>query len=44
MARVEKVIQLTEGIQGDNLIKRLKELKAGGLMTQQVFDLYQDLR
>ena len=43
-ARVEMVLKLTEGLEGDALIQKLKELKAGGLLTKQVFEEYQKLR
>jgi len=43
-ARVEMVLKLTEGLEGDALIQKLKELKAGRLLTKQVFEEYQKLR
>ncbi len=43
-ARVEMVLKLTEGLEGEALIQKLKELKAGGFLTKQVFEEYQKLR
>jgi len=43
-ARVEMVLKLTEGLEGKPLIEKLKELKAGALLTKQVFEEYQKLR
>lgn len=44
IARVEVVLKLTEGLSGDELSKKLSELKKSGLMTKEVFDKWQDLR
>lgn len=43
-ARVEKVLHLTEGLRGQELLNKLSELKKGGLMTKEVFTEYQRLR
>lgn len=43
-ARAELAVQLTEGLNGDELKKRLGELKRGGLLTKEVFNLYVDIR
>lgn len=43
-ARVEKVLQLTEGLQGQELLSKLKEFKTTGLMTREVFTEFQKLR
>ena len=44
MARVEKVLEITEGTNGDGLLQQLRLLKEGGLMTKQVFTEFQRLR
>lgn len=44
VARVEKVLQLTEGLTGQPLLDKLKELKDSGLMTREVFNAFQKLR
>lgn len=44
MARVEQALFVTEGLQGEELLTKLKELKAGGLMTATIFKEYQRLR
>lgn len=44
MARVEKVIELTDGLSGEELKNKISELKAGGLITKEVFTKYQELR
>ena len=43
-ARVELVLQLTEGLRGKELLTKLSELKKGGLLTKEVFSEYQRLR
>ena len=43
-ARTEKVLQLTEGLKGQELITKLSELKKSGLMTRDVLNEYQRLR
>ena len=43
-ARVEKVLEVTMGFQGQDLITKLKETKAGGLLTEEVFKEFQRLR
>lgn len=43
-ARAELAIQLTDGLSGQQLKTKLSELKAGGLLTQEVFKLYKELR
>jgi hypothetical protein len=43
-ARAEKVIELTQGLEGEALLTKLKELKAGLLMNKEVFKEYQRLR
>lgn len=44
VARAEKALELTEGLSGEALKKRLSELKEGGLLTREVFNLYGQLR
>jgi len=43
-ARTEKILELTDGLQGQPLLDKLKELKESGLMTREVFNEYQRLR
>ena len=43
-ARAGLVIQLTEGLSGDELKKKLAELKEGGLLTREVLNKYMELR
>lgn len=43
-ARAEVVLHLTEGMKGDELKQELSRLKAGKLLTQDVFDAYLELR
>lgn len=43
-ARAEMVIALTDGLSGDALTKELATLKAGGLLTKEVYAKYQDFR
>ena len=43
-ARVEVVLQLTDGLNGQELLTKLSELKKGGLMTKEVFNEFQRLR
>ena len=44
MARVGMVIELTDGLQGEELKAKLSELKKTGLMTSEVFNQYLKLR
>ena len=44
VARAEAVIELTQGLSGEELKNKLSELKAGGLLTRDVFNKYQELR
>jgi hypothetical protein len=43
-ARAGMAIELTEGLSGEELKSKLSELKAGGLLTKEVFKKYQELR
>ena len=43
-ARAGIAIQATEGLSGEELKKKLSELKAGGLLTREVLDKYMELR
>ncbi len=43
-ARAGIAIELTDGLSGDALKKKLSELKSGGLLTKEVFQKYQELR
>ena len=43
-ARAEMAIKLTDGMEGDELKKKLKELIDGGLLTKEIFRVYQELR
>src|SRR3990167_1270379 len=43
-ARAGLAIQLTEGLSGDELKKKLAELKEGGLLTREVLNKYMELR
>ena len=43
-ARAAIVLELTEELKGDQLRAKLSELKAGGLLTRDVYTKYQDLR
>ena len=40
IARTEMVMRITSGMEGDELKKKLAELKAGGLMNREVFNRY----
>lgn len=40
IARVQSVIEVTQGLSGDELNKKLSALKASGLMTKEVFNLW----
>lgn len=44
IARAEMAVELTDGLQGEELLTKLGELKADGLLTRAVFDLYQSVR
>jgi hypothetical protein len=44
VARAEKALELTEGLQGDELKAKLSELKKDKLLTKDVFDKYMELR
>lgn len=44
ITRAEMVIKLTDGLQGDELKTKLKELKEGGLLTKEVFRKFEELR
>ena len=44
IARVEKVIELTTELQGEELKDKLSEAKKDGLLNREVFNLYQRLR
>ena len=43
-ARALMVIELTDGLTGDSLKKKLKEMKAAGLLTEDVFKRAQELQ
>lgn len=43
-ARAGMVVELTEGLSGDELKTKLSELKAGGILTQEVLKKYQEIR
>lgn len=42
--RVSIALELTQDLQGDELKKKLSELKTGGLLNREVFDRYVELR
>jgi len=44
VSRATIAIELTEGLDGEELKKKLKELKDGGLLTRDVFSTYLELR
>lgn len=44
VARAEKVLELTEGLQGEELKAKLSELKASKLMTRDVYNKYLEIR
>lgn len=44
IARVEMVLQLTEGLQGEELKAKLSELKQGKILNKEVFEKFQELR
>ncbi len=44
ISRAEMAIQLTEGLEGDELKSKLKDLIKGGLLTKEVFKKYEELR
>lgn len=44
VARVEKVLELTEGFSGQPLKDKLSELKKGGLLTREVYLKFMELR
>ena len=43
-ARAEKVLELTEGLEGEELNAKLSELKASKLMTRDVYNEYLEMR
>lgn len=43
-ARVSMVIELTQGLQGEELKKELSKLKASGLMTKEIFNKFLELQ
>lgn len=43
-ARVEKVIEITDGLQGEELKNKLSEAKKSGLLNREVFNYYLRLR
>lgn len=43
-ARAGMAIELTQDLQGEELKNKLSELKASGLLTQEVFNLYKQIR
>ena len=43
-ARVEKVIEITQGLQGEELKTKLSEAKKDGLLNREVFNIYQRMR
>jgi len=43
-ARAEMVLKLTQNLEGEELKKKLSELKAFGLMTKEVFNKYQEIK
>lgn len=43
-ARAEAVLKATQGLQGEQLKSKLQELKKSGLMSQEVFNLWQKVR
>lgn len=44
VARAEQAVKLTDGLSGDELRKKLKELKDGGLLTEEVYKRYVEIR
>ena len=44
IARAEMVVSLTNGMTGDQLKNELSRLKAGGLLTKEVFNQYAQIR
>ena len=43
VARAEKVQELVEGLEGDELKGKLKELKTSGFLTKEVYDTWADI-
>ncbi len=43
-ARVGAMIELTKDLQGDELRKKISELKAGGMITREVFNKYLEIQ
>lgn len=43
-SRASMVIEVTQGLEGEALRTKLSELKAGGLMTRDVYRAYQEIR
>lgn len=44
VARVEKVMEITEGLQGQSLLDKLSEAKKDKLLSSEVLDLYKKMR
>jgi hypothetical protein len=44
VTRAEAVLELTQGLSGETLKKKLSDLKKGGLLTREVFDKYTILK
>lgn len=44
VARVEKVIEVTQGLQGEELREKLSEAKKDGLLNREVYNIYLRLR
>jgi hypothetical protein len=43
-ARAEKVMEITQGLEGEELIEKLKEAKKSGLLNRTVHELYKRMR
>lgn len=44
LARTAKVIEITQGLEGDELMLKLSEAKKDGILSSEVFNLYKKLR
>ena len=44
VARVEKLIEITTGLQGEELVNKMRQAKRDGLMTQEVFNEFRKVR
>jgi hypothetical protein len=44
VARVEKLIEITQGLQGEELREKLSEAKKDGLLNREVYNIYLRLR